>query len=260
LKKTLLGEKTMKLGAQFFSIRTKTQTPEDLRLSFKAMKEIGYEIAQMSAICKMDPYQLRDFSQEFDMPITCTHSPLDRIINDTDALIKEHQIYGCPTIGLGWLDNKYERTIEGVSRFLSDIREPVKKIKAAGMNFSYHNHDIEFVKDGGTTLYDYMIENAPDMTFIVDTYWMKFAGYEFLDYVKKLGKERVTDVHFKDMKTEPKGSICPCGEGVIDFKPLITLCDNLGIENALVEQDNAPDSGDDWGQMAISYKNLKPLF
>ena len=250
----------MKLGAQFFSIRSKTQTPKDLYQSFKAMKEIGYEIAQMSAICKMDPYELKSFSDEFDMPITCTHSPLDRIINDTEALIKEHRIYGCPTIGLGWLDNKYERTIEGVSRFLKDIDEPVKKIKAAGMNFSYHNHDIEFVKYGGVTLYDYMIENAPDVTFILDTYWVKYAGYDYLDYIARLGKERITDVHFKDMKTEPKGAICPCGEGTIDFKPVIELCDKLGIVNALVEQDNAPDTGDDWGQMAISYKNLKPLF
>ncbi len=250
----------MKLGAQFFSICDKTKTPEDLRASFKAMKEIGYEIVQMSAICKMDPYELKSFSQEFELPITCTHSSLDRIINDTDALIKEHQIYGCPTIGLGWLDNSYERTIEGVSRFLNDMSEPIKKIKAAGMNFSYHNHDIEFKVDKGVTLYDYMIENAPDMTFIVDTYWIKYAGYDFMDYVKKLGKERITDVHFKDMLTEPKGPICPCGEGVIDFKPLITLCDEIGIENALVEQDNAPESGDSYGQMAISYKNLKPLF
>lgn len=41
----------MKLGAQFYSIRTKTTTPEDLKASFKAMKEVGYENAQMSAIC-----------------------------------------------------------------------------------------------------------------------------------------------------------------------------------------------------------------
>ena len=54
----------MKLGAQFYSIRTKTQTPEDLKASFKAMKDVGYEISQMSAICKRDPYVLKSYAGE----------------------------------------------------------------------------------------------------------------------------------------------------------------------------------------------------
>ena len=62
------------------------------------------------------------------------------------------------------------------------------------------------------------------------------------------------------MKTEPQGDICPCGEGIIDFAPIIRLCDEMGIENALVEQDNAPDSGDSIAQMKISYENLKHMF
>ena len=62
------------------------------------------------------------------------------------------------------------------------------------------------------------------------------------------------------MKSEPRGEICPCGEGVIDFAPVVKLCDELGIVNALVEQDNAPDSGDSIGQMKTSYDNLKVLF
>jgi sugar phosphate isomerase/epimerase len=67
-------------------------------------------------------------------------------------------------------------------------------------------------------------------------------------------------VHFKDMKSEPKGDICPCGEGIIDFAPIADLCRSIGIEHVLVEQDNAPDTGDSYGQMAISYNGLKHLF
>lgn len=251
----------MKLGAQFYSIRTKTTTPEDLKASFKAMKEIGYENAQMSAICKMDPYELKAFSDEFELPIVCTHSPYDRIINDTDALIKEHQIYGCPVIGLGSMGGDYRGSFEGLKKFLSEIEAPVKKIRDAGLYFSYHNHAFEFEKlDNGALIYDYMIENCPEMTFILDTYWVKYGGYDYLEYIKSLGKARITNVHFKDMKEAPKGDICACGDGVIDFKPVISLCDSLGIESALVEQDNAPDFGNPWDQMAISFKNLKPLF
>lgn len=248
----------MKLGAQFYSIRDNTTTPEDLYKTFKAIKEIGYEIAQMSAICDIDPELLRSYSEELDLPITCTHSPFERIVNDTDKLIEEHKIYGCPTIGLGSMPNEYRDG--GVYDFIDIIREPLRKIKAAGLDFAYHNHAFEFEKVDGKLVYDILIDELPDLSFIVDTYWVKYAGYDYLEYIKRLGPSRIKNVHFKDMKTEPSGDICPCGEGVIDFKPVIELCDKLGIVNALVEQDNAPDSGDSIGQMAISYNNIKNLF
>ena len=60
----------MKLGAQFYSIRDNTTTPEDLKKSFEAIKNIGYEIVQMSAICPIDPELLRSYSEEYSLPIT----------------------------------------------------------------------------------------------------------------------------------------------------------------------------------------------
>ena len=248
----------MKLGAQFYSIRDNTQTPEDLYRAFKEIKNIGYEIVQMSAICDIDPTLLKSYSDEFALPITCTHSPYDRIINDTDALINEHKTYGCPTIGLGYMPNEYHG--DGIYKFIDALREPLRKIKAAGLDFAYHNHAFEFESVDGKLIYDILIDELPDLNFIIDTYWVKYAGYDFIEYIKKIGANRIKNVHLKDMKTEPKGDICPCGEGVIDFAPLIKLCDEMGIENALIEQDNAPDSGNSIGEMKKSYENLKSLF
>jgi sugar phosphate isomerase/epimerase len=248
----------MKLGAQFYSIRDNTTNPEDLRLAFERIKNIGYEIVQMSAICDIDPLLLKSYSDEFSLPITCTHSPFDRIINDTDALIYEHKIYGCPTIGLGYMPTEYHGN--GIYDFVEALREPIRKIKAAGLDFAYHNHAFEFESVDGKLIYDILIDELPELNFIIDTYWIKYAGYDFIEYVKRIGADRIKNVHFKDMKSEPQGEICPCGEGIIDFAPLIKLCNEMGIKNALVEQDNAPDSGDSIGEMKKSYENLKPLF
>jgi len=248
----------MKLGAQFYSIRDNTTTPHDLYKAFKAIKEIGYEVVQMSAICDIDPMLLKSYSDEFSLPITCTHSPYDRIINDTEALIEEHKIYGCPTIGLGYMPNEFHGG--GIYDFIEQMKDPLRKITEAGLKLAYHNHAFEFEKVGGKLIYDIMIDELPDLNFIIDTYWVKYAGYDYLEYIKRIGPDRIKNIHFKDMESEPQGQICPCGKGVIDFAPVIKLCDKLGIENALVEQDNAPDSGDSIAQMKISYENLKPLF
>ncbi len=250
----------MKLGAQFYTIREHTKTPEDLRESFRKIKDIGYEVAQMSAICPIEAERLKAYSDEFGLPITCTHSPLDRIINDTDALIKEHKIYGCDVIGLGMMPREYHGTLEGCRTFIDMIREPISKINAAGLRFAYHNHHFEFDDLGGVCSYDLLIEELPTMNFILDTYWVKHAGRDYLDYIRLFGNERLTNVHFKDMKTEPAGAICPCGEGVIDFAPVIKLCDELSIPYALVEQDNACELGDEFEQLRSSFNHLKPMF
>lgn len=250
----------MKLGAQFFTLREKNKTPEGLYRSFAEVKKIGYQVVQMSAICQIEPERLKAYSDEFDLPITCTHSPFERIIGDTDALIKEHIIYGCPVIGLGSMPNSYRTSLEGVRAFIKDVAEPMKKIEAAGLRFAYHNHAFEFDDLGGVYGYDVLVEEAPTMNFILDTYWFKYADKSYLDYIKLLGNARLTNVHFKDMKTAPQGPICPCGEGVIDFAPVVKLCNDIAIPYALVEQDNAPQLGDEYEQMATSFNNLKHLF
>lgn len=250
----------MKLGAQFYSIRDNTTTPDDLRNSFAEMKRIGYDIVQMSAICPIEAEKLKNFSEEFDLPIVCTHSPFDRIIGDTNNLINEHITYGCPTIGLGSMPAEYHDSAEGLRAFIKALKEPIKKIRDSGLRFAYHNHAFEFDPIDGKLPYDVLIEEIPDLDFIVDTYWVKYAGHDFIEYIKKLGADRVKNVHFKDMLSEPKGDICHCGKGIINFEPLVKLCNEIGIVNALVEQDNAPDTNDSFGQMALSYNSLKKYF
>ena len=133
----------MKLGAQFYTLRERNKTPEGLYNSFKRVKEIGYQVVQMSAICQIEAERLKSFSDEFELPITCTHSAFDRIINDTDALIKEHITYGCPVIGIGSMPNEYRGSIEGARAFMDAVRTPIKKMEDAGLRFAYHNHEFE---------------------------------------------------------------------------------------------------------------------
>ena len=259
----------MKLGAQFYSIRDLTQTPEGLEKAFSEMKRIGYDIAQLSAIGNIDAVTIREIVQKYQMPVTCTHIAFDRIVNDTDAVIRDHLTYGCPTIGVGSMPDKFRTSFEAVREFVKALREPMKKIEDAGLRFAYHNHHFEFNAPEGGDYFDVLVEEAPTMQFIVDTFWLVYANRDPMKYIRELGASRIQNVHLKDMKEyhtmleegpTRADLICPCGKGIIDFKPIITLCDSLGIPNALVEQDNAPQSGNSVAEMAISYGNLRPLF
>lgn len=251
----------MKLGAQLYSIRTKLQTEEDIRASFCKLKKIGYENVQLSGLASISAEELRDIAEETELPIIGSHVSFERIINETDTVIAEHRILGCPVIGLGAMPKDFRGTREGLELFLAKISKPVKKICDAGFQFSYHNHAFELVpfEDGsGDFAFDIMIETL-DWNFIMDTYWVEFAGQKSVDYIKKIGGNRLPDIHFKDMAKDDAHSICPCGRGILDFVEIFEACQKIGVKNILVEQDNAVKMSDPIGQMEISFKHLRPI-
>lgn len=250
----------MKLGAQLYTVRKYTQNEDDYRLTFETIKKMGYENVQVSGGFAIDPYKLRDLSLEYGLPIVCTHCSFDRIVNDTDALIAEHKIYNCPVIGIGSMPKEFRGTKEGLENFFSVMEAPVKKILDAGLGFSYHNHNFEFKPfEDGSLPFDIMLERCPDWKFLIDTYWVEFAGYSAVDYIAKIGTKRLTNVHFKDMAKDEKRSICACGQGSLDFKAIFDQCEKLGVQNVLVEQDNAADLGDPFDQMKLSFDHLRPI-
>lgn len=252
----------MKLGAQLFSLRKFIKTPEDIRSTFEQVKAIGFENVQFSGGGPIDAHELRSISQETGLPIVCTHSAPDRILNDTEALIKEHKIFGCPVIGYGCMPKPFRTGERDVMEFFEELKAPVAKILDSGLRFAYHNHAFEFeMKTAeGEMIYDYMLRTCPDWQFIMDTYWVEYAGQSAVDYIAKIGADRLTNIHFKDMaKTEERG-ICACGTGVLDFNAIYEACvKNGGVENILIEQDNAVDFDDPFGQMEIGFRSLRPI-
>ena len=123
----------MKLGAQLFSLRQATQTAGEIRDTFRRVKEMGYEVVQVSGVPFADdaavtPAYLLEISKEFDLPITCTHCSLDRILNDTDKLIAEHKLFGSDCIGIGSMPGENRDSIEGVRAFIRDTRSEERRV------------------------------------------------------------------------------------------------------------------------------------
>ena len=249
----------MKFGAQFYSIRDLTTTPANLRIAFQKVSECGFDNAQMSQICPIDAHLLASYSEEFCLPIICTHSQYDRIIFDTERLIEQHNINRCPIIGLGHMPTHYRGSLDGVKSFIKELSPAIERIEASGLTFAYHNHAFEFIKDGQKTHFDIIAESLPSIKFILDTYWVKYAGENYISLMRSLGADRLSSIHFKDMKSEPRGEICHLGAGIIDYRELISLCEELGVCDALIEQDNAPESGDSLGELCTSLCYIKSI-
>ena len=256
----------MRFGINLYSLRTLISDEESFLQTAYALAEQGYDTIQFSGA----PYNadvIKKVSVKSGLPVVLTHVPMDRIINDTEKLMAEHESFGCRCIGLGSMP----REIIGTEKF----RETVELLNRAGakmaengFTFCYHHHHYELYKSGGETALDYMIKNAPDIHFTADTYWLQYGGADVLKTIEKL-KGRVDCLHLKDYrinrKTDEAGrasfepGFAPVGDGVIDFAAVIAAAEKSGTKHFLVEQDDAVNYPDPLGQAGRSIKYLKDI-
>jgi sugar phosphate isomerase/epimerase len=256
----------MKLGLNMYSLNKLIKTDEWYLETLKKLKEMGYSFIQFSGR-EFNADLIKRGVEETGLPVCLTHSPYDRILNDSDKLMEDHAKFNCKNIGLGVLDYSLyfdEKLFKDTMKKLNDVAE---KFAKNGFKFFVHNHNNEFTKlSNGQTLYDYMIENCPYFNFTVDTYWLQLGGVNVLEYLDKI-KGRIECVHLKDLMVvynpntymfDPK--IAPLGDGNLNFSDIIAKCKEGGTEYFLVEQDNACTFEDPLGQVERSIKYINKNF
>lgn len=246
----------MQLGAQLYTLRTYTQTEKDFAFSMKKVREIGYKEVQISAIGPIAPEKVREICDANELKIVLTHTNQERIINDTENVIREHDILGCKYIGIGSMPDKY-RNIEWFDHFAEDYKEAAKKISASGKLLMYHNHGFEFEKFNGVRMIESLAEQFEpcEMGFTLDTYWVQAAGADPIEWIKKL-HDRIPCVHLKDMEVRGfKSIMAPVLEGNMNFAGILKALEEAGnTEHLLVEQDECLESP--FVCLEKSYKNL----
>ena len=252
----------MLLGAQLYTVRQFTQTEKDFTETIERVADMGYKTVQLSAIGNIAPPRLRQICDSRGLQIVLTHTSPDRILNDTEAVIEEHNILGCDYIGIGSMPERYRYSC-WVDRFALDFKEAAQKISAAGKLMMYHNHDFEFAKIGNKRIIDYIIEGftAQEMGFTLDTYWLQYAGCDIYDWINRLAG-RLPCVHLKDMDMiSVNGSreavMAPVMEGNMNFPAILKAFEQAGTKYILVEQDICRESPFDC--LKKSFNNVSAL-
>ena len=162
----------MTLGAQLYTVRDFTKTPEQIETTLRRIRDMCFKTIQISAFGPMDPVRLGELIHELDLYVCVTHNPLSRLQNDLPALIQEHRLMGCDTIGLGAMPGEYRNDEEGFRKFIHDIAPIAHEIHEEGMQFAYHNHNFEFTRFGNHTGMDMLFDQThpEEFHFILDTY------------------------------------------------------------------------------------------
>ena len=255
----------MKAGLNLFSIRNLLEGEENFLATALKVKAMGYSYIQFSGM-PFDADMIARVSTAAELPVVLTHVPMDRIINDTDALMAEHAKFGCKNIGLGMMPLATILNKEELKKTVADLDAAGEKMKKNGFGFFYHHHHYEFYKHDGETVFDYIIKNAENINFTLDSYWLQYGGADICNTVDRL-KGRIECVHMKDymmvVKEAEEGTkpvieprFAPVGDGMIDFAAFVEHASAAGAKYFLVEQDNAAKLPDTLGQVERSIKYI----
>ena len=256
--------KNFVVGAQLYSVRTLTQTPETLESTLKALKEMGYNTVQLSGQSREIPdEQVADLLEKYALKCVVTHNSMDDFDKDLDNLIKRHKTWKCKYAGLGAMPGYYHENAEAFKNFALHANEIGAKLKDEGLTFVYHNHAFEFQRMDGVLGMDILFDNFGDnVQFELDSFWIQAGGASPYEWFKKVNG-RMDVAHFKDMcgtnGFNPVNIMVPVGSGNINWQAMKQVCEETGVLYAEVEQDNAANMEDPLGQMKISCDNLKKL-
>lgn len=251
-------------GLNLYSLRRLIGTEDGFRDTLLALKDMGYAHVQYSG-GPYEPERIARVSRETGLPIVLTHQPLQRILEEPDELMREHESFHCRHIGLGSMPGGLIADAS-LFRAAADALEAVcRRMRKNGFTLTYHHHNYEFIRHGNETAFDYIV-NQTSLDVTVDTYWLQYGGADVLKTVDRLAG-RISCLHLKDYRTNhtvtAEGKhlyvpgFAPVGDGVLDFSAIVQHAKAAGTRYFLVEQDDAQDYPDPMEQVRRSIDYIK---
>lgn len=234
-----------KIGIQLYSIRDNLTNEEQIRTTFKKLKELGYDEVQTDIYHDLAPQKLYELANEAGLSIIGTHLVYSSLKNNLSAIIEDHKALHTTNVGVGAYLFHSEEEIMG---FIKNVNAIAKKLGEHGMKFTYHNHTHEFAKfSGNKSAMDMLLEGLdPENTsFCFDTYWAQYAGCDVCEWLEKMSG-RIDILHLKDMLVTQSGTfvgkstMTSVGNGNINFKKIVPLAEKIGVKHFCVEQDDCP--------------------
>ena len=236
------------LGLQMYTVRA--DLAKDFDGTTKKLREYG--IRHVQANLTMSGKSSQDQKKLYDsLGITwiSIHAGGDGLRKDLDATIAEAKSVGIKNITCSFPIYPLDRGaimagpgLEGWKQNADAFNKIGAACKAAGMTFSYHNHNIEFHKVGDVTPYDYLIQNTdPALVGMeMDIGWVVAGGADPVAYLNKY-PTRFRSLHIKDLKNEgipnTNGKMVSAiiGQGIVDWKKLLPVIHKTKVERAFLE-------------------------
>jgi sugar phosphate isomerase/epimerase len=162
-------------------------------------------------------------------------------LDDLDRQLADAAIMGHQYIIVASLPVGENPTLDDYRRWADKMNEAGRRSVAQGIHVGFHNHASDFKPIGGVVPYDVFMDRTDPVVVRhqLDTGNVAMAGIDPLDYMKRYGS-RYWSFHIKDVPTLGAANDTELGKGVIDFRRLFAMVDNIDNKHMFVEQETYP--------------------
>lgn len=230
------------VGFQTFPIRD--ILAKDFAGTLKMMASLGYQLVEMCSpkgyadigfgpLVKMTTADMRSIISDAGLSCPSCHFGFEELTGELDEKIEFSRQLGltqmiCSTF---WLP-----PASALKDYLSaadKLNKAAEKIKEAGMQAGFHNHEFEFAKLEDQLIYDALMNRFdPDLVKMQFQTEVINLGYKASTYFNKY-PGRFISAHLSDWTPEKKE--VPVGQGVIDWKEFFSAAEIGGVKNFFVE-------------------------
>lgn len=238
------------MGLQLYTIRD--AMAKDPVATLKKIASLGYEDLETfgyeSTQGKYYGYKANEFKKLLDENNLTTssghydlflflHKPEDSLRLYVDQCIEGAHALNQKYITWPWLDPQ-SRTIEDFKKLAEKLNLIGDQVKKAGLCLAYHNHDFEFIQQGGQIGYDIILrETDPTLVKLqLDIFWAIHSSKLSPHDLFRLQPGRFVMWHIKDMDKSNRDLYTELGNGTIDFTKIMPDAPLAGLEYYFVEQ------------------------
>jgi sugar phosphate isomerase/epimerase len=234
-----------RISVQLYTLRD--QLGIDLAASLAELRGIGYTRVEHAGFVGRTAAQFRAALDTAGLKATSGHvaipQPWDatawqRALDDANTVGNHFIVH--PFFGIDASTGQPIRDGAKYHALARDLNRAGALARRAGLDFGYHNHQLEFVRqDGGSrTGYDILTaETDPDLVHLeVDLFWAWRGTADPVDLIQR-HRGRIRQVHVKDMDTA--AAFTDPGFGLIDFGRIFQHAREAGLVEYIVERDDA---------------------
>ena len=239
------------IGFQTYPIRT--MIVQDFPGTLKIMAGQGYQLVEMCSpqgyvssgfgpLVNTKPAEMRKIIEDAGLHCPSCHFTFPELTDNLDERIEFAKQLGltqmiCSTF---WLPKtaKLNDYLESADK----LNKSAEKIKKAGMQAGFHNHEFEFATLDNKLIYDALMGRFdPELVKMQFQTEVINLGYKASTYFNKY-PGRFISAHLSDWTADKKE--VPIGQGVIDWKEFFAAAKTGGVQNFFVEMkfENLKDS------------------
>ncbi len=257
--------KKFKVALQLFSVRDDMAADMDATLA--KVKELGYDYVEFAGYFDHSAEEVKALLDKHGLECISVHQVYDVFLQDEKKNIDFLKTIGAKYCAVPWMGVEKHKGNDIFETTVKEFNQVGSALKSAGIQLLYHNHDFEFEKFENKFLLDWLYETIDEdiLKTEVDTCWVRYAGYDPAEYLRKyIGRSPV--VHLKDFECTKLGGgpvysliddsgkegkkpsreesgfeFRPVGYGIQDFKAILEAAEEAGAEYVVVEQDQSND-------------------